>query len=71
MPNITYFTAITHRDRDEIEYCEFTKYDEARYHFDLFDSSDADIYSRIELCAYNWKTRIEIPLASKFLNPSA
>ena len=67
MPEITYILRFTHRDRDEIEDYEHASESDARYHFGLFDHTDADIYSRIELIRRNWRTGEEKVLTSLIL----
>ena len=71
MPTTTYFLRFTHSDRSEIELYEHRNESEAREHFDLFGPEDADIYSRIDLYAYDWIARTETPLDSKLLNQPA
>ena len=54
-------------DRDEIEDYEHASESDARYHFGLFDHTDADIYSRIDLIERDWRTGEEKVLTSLIL----
>ena len=67
MPEITYILRFTHRDRDEIEDYEHASESDARYRFGLFDHTDADIYSRIDLVERDWRTGEEKVLTSLIL----
>ena len=46
---ISYVLRFAHCDDDELDTYEHTTLEDARYHMNLFDESDADIYDRIEL----------------------
>ena len=39
----------------------------AFHHFNLFDQSDADVYTRIDLVCYDWKAHVETMIGSLFL----
>ncbi len=65
LPSITYIVRFIHRDSSEIEEYEYTAGPAARAHFELFDETDADLYTRIELTAYSWPHHTATLLASK------
>ena len=45
----TYVLRFIHRNDDQPDSHEHTSYEDARYHMNLFDDSDVDLYDRIEL----------------------
>lgn len=53
LPNITYLLRIVHRDGD-VEIIEFVQRYWAEFNLDLYDESDADIYTRIQLIERDW-----------------
>ena len=48
LPRFTYVLRFVHRD-DEPDFHEHASYEDAQYHMNLFNDSDADLYDRIEL----------------------
>ena len=42
----------------------------AYHHFGLFDQSDADVYTRIDLLSYDWAFRKESLIETLFLYPA-
>ena len=65
MPEKTYILRFTHSDSSEIEEVEHTREADAREHLALFGIEDADIYSRIDLIAYDWATHTEALLETR------
>ena len=65
MPETTYILRFIHSDSSEIEEFEHTIESNAREHLGLFGPDDADIYSRIDLIAFDWATRTETLLESR------
>ena len=59
MPDKTYILRFMHTDGSEIEGFEHTRESDAREHLALFGIEDADIYSRIDLIAYDWAAHTE------------
>ena len=49
LPRFTYVLLFIHRDDAEPESHEHVSIEDARYHMNLFDDSDAELYDRIEL----------------------
>jgi len=65
LPEKTYFIRFAHLDCFEIEEQEYTHAEEAWDIFRLFAEPDsAEMYSRIELTEYTWKTRTAKVLAA-------
>ena len=64
----TYFLRFFHRDSFEIEEYEHRNEEEAREHFEMFDDTDAEYYTHIDLFVYDWKAQTETHLDSKLLN---
>ena len=65
MPEKTYFLRFAHRDCSEIEEQEYTH---ESYGFEVFhlfaEPNSAEMYTRIELTEYTWKTRTAKVLAA-------
>ena len=53
MPEVTYIVRFVKRDGN-VETWEHMKEADAREHFNLFDATDADIYSEIQLLRRDW-----------------
>lgn len=56
MPDVTYIVRFVKHDGN-VETWEHVKEANARIHFNLFDTTDADIYSEIQLIRREWGTR--------------
>ena len=67
MPDKTFILRFTHSDDFEIEEVEHTREADAREHLGLFGPEDADIYSRIDLIAYDWAAHTEALLETRKL----
>ena len=67
MPDKTYILRFTHSDCSEIEEVEHTLESDAREHLASFGIEDADIYSRIDLIAYDWAAHTEALLGTRKL----
>ena len=48
-PTTTYILRFIHRKDDQPDSHEHASYEDARYHMNLFDDNDAELYDRIEL----------------------
>ena len=65
MPEKTYFLRFAHRDCSEIEEQEYTHESDGWEVFHLFAEPDsAEMYTRIELTKFNWKTQEDTLLAA-------
>ena len=65
LPEKTYFLRFAHRDGSEIEEQEYTNAGDGWQAFRLFAEPDsAEMYTRIELTEYNWKTSEDTLLAA-------
>ena len=65
LPEKTYFIRFAHLDCFEIEEQEYTREAEGWEVFRMFAESDsAEMYTRIELTEYNWKTQEDTMLAA-------
>ena len=65
LPNKTFFLRFIHRDSSEIEEQEYTTIHQAFDALRMFLEEDsAEMYSRIELSAYDWEQRISTPIAT-------
>ena len=65
MPRVTYVLRFVHRDNDDPDFHEHTSFEDARYHMNLFDDSDADLYDRIELYRRDYTGRTDTLLETK------
>ena len=65
MPEKTYFLRFAHSDSSEIEEQEYTRLADAWEAFRMFAEPDsAEMYTRIELTEYTWKTQEDTLLAA-------
>jgi len=65
LPRFTYVLRFVHRDNDDLDFHEHTSFEDARYHMNLFDDSDADLYDRIELYRRDYTGRTDTLLETK------
>ena len=65
LPRFTYVLRFVHRDNNDPDFHEHTSYENARYHMNLFDDTDADIYERIELYRRDYAGRTDTLLETK------
>ena len=65
LPRFTYVLRFVHRDNDDPDFHEHTSFEDARYHMNLFDDSDADLYDRIELYRRDYTGRTDTLLETK------
>ena len=65
LPRFTYVLRFVHRDDNEPDFHEHVSYDDARYHMNLFNDSDTDIYDRIELYRRDYTGRTDTLLETK------
>ena len=71
MPEQTYFLRFAHRDSSEIEEQEYTRAADGWEAFRMFAEPDSsEMYTRIELTEYNWKTQEDRPLAALEFAPA-
>lgn len=65
LPEKTYLIRLTHRDSFEIEEQEHTHEADGWEMFRMFAEPDcAEMYTRVELTEFNWKTRKETLMAA-------
>ena len=65
LPTTTYILWFIHRKDDQPDSHEHASYEDARYHMNLFDDSDADLYDRIELYRRDYTGRTDTLLETK------
>ena len=63
LPDITWIIRFTHTS-GETEEVEHTAESAAREHFACFGIEDADLYERVTLVEYDWRTRSQRLLAT-------
>lgn len=56
LPDITYIVRIECTD-GSVDIWEHTPYEDAKAHYDMFDESDAEMYSRVVLIERNWNKK--------------
>ena len=68
LPRYTYILRFVHRDNDEPDSQEHISYEDARYHMNLFDDSDADVYDRIELYRRDYTGHTDTLLETRYFS---
>ena len=68
LPRYTYVLRFVHRDDDEPDVHEHISFENAKYHMNLFDDSDADLYERIELYRRDYTGHIDTLLETRYFS---
>ena len=58
LPRIGYILRLHHVNGPDSEEYAYWDLKDAQHHFELFDESDAELYSSIELLAYDYQNRV-------------
>lgn len=66
LPEKTYYVTFVTTDGATEEH-EHTTLSDARYHYDMFGKSDADMYVSVSIWERDWKTKRESMLETKLL----
>ena len=68
LPTTTYILWFIHRNDDQPDSYEHTSFEDARYHMNLFDDSDADLYDRIELYRRDYTGHTDTLLETRYFS---